>query len=151
MGVLILLKQVAVKTAPTVFHAKYESLVVSRALLDELIEVMNQEGKTSRLCLHPNIDDKVHQSIIVSSNKVENKIHYHPNKPETIYPLLGQASLDIYDSDKNKLDAIQIMPFSPLVISIPKSTLHNLNISTSVFVFLEISEGPFTKYSTVYV
>lgn len=120
-------------------------------MIDELIDVMKKEHKTSRICLHSSINDPVHQSVIVTSNKFENRIHYHPTKPETIYPLVGEAVINLYDKEKRKIEEISIRKDFQLAATITTNSLHNFTVNSEVFIFLEVSKGPFTRNSTIYV
>lgn len=120
-------------------------------MINELIDVMKKENKTSRICLHRDINDPIHQSLIVTSNIFENKIHYHPNKPETIYPIEGEAVINLYDQEKRIIEEILIRKDTQLAATISTNSLHNFKVKSNVFIFLEVSKGPFTRNSTIYV
>ncbi len=145
------INSIASETSENVFHALSENLSVTSEIVNELIHLMEQKQKTSRLCLHLSKKSPLHQSIIVTSSKFQNKMHFHPDKLETIYPLQGQARLNLFDSNLKRTGGSLLSTRDIMSATIQPKEIHNFEILTDIFVFLEISPGPFTNNSTVYV
>lgn len=145
------LKRIAIETSENVFHAQYQNVSVTSEIVTELIDLMKTKQKTSRLCLHLSRESLFHQSLIVTSSKFHNKRHFHPDKFETIYPLQGQARLNLFDSKFNRISSLLLSRDSILSTTIQAKEIHNFEILTDIFVFLEVSPGPFTNKSTIYV
>jgi cupin fold WbuC family metalloprotein len=145
------LNSIAIETSENVFHAQYQNLSVTSDIVFELIELMETKQKTSRLCLHPSKESLVHQSLIVTSSKFQNNRHFHPDKFETIYPLHGQARLNLFDSRLNQISSSLLSTDKTMSATIQPKEIHNFEILTETFAFLEVCPGPFTIHSTIYV
>jgi cupin fold WbuC family metalloprotein len=147
----MILNSIATETRENVFHALSENLSITSEIVNELIDLMELKQKTSRLCLHLSKESPLHQSIIVTSSKFQNNRHFHPDKFETIYPLHGQARLNLFDSSFKRIGTSVLSTKDVVSATIQPKEIHNFEILTETFVFLEISPGPFTNNSTVYV
>ena len=147
----MILNSIATETSENVFHALDQNPSITSEIVTELIYLMELKQKTSRLCLHLSKESTLHQSIIVTSSKFENNRHFHPDKFETIYPLQGQARLNLYDSSFKRISSSLLSIEDIVSATIQPKEIHNFEILTDTFVFLEVSPGPFTNNSTVYV
>ncbi len=145
------INSIASETSENVFHALRENLSITSEIVRELIDLMELKQKTSRLCLHLSKESLLHQSVIVTSSKFQNNMHFHPDKFETIYPLQGQARLNLFDSSFKRIGTSLLSTEDIVSATIQPKEIHNFEILTDSFVFLEISPGPFTNNSTIYV
>ena len=146
-----MLNSIATETSENVFHALHQNLSITSDIITELIDLMELKQKTSRLCLHLSKESPLHQSVIVTSSKFQNKRHFHPDKFETIYPLQGQACLNLFDFGHTQINSLLLSTEDILSVTIQPKEIHNFDVLTDTFVFLEISPGPFTNNSTIYV
>jgi cupin fold WbuC family metalloprotein len=147
----MILNSIATETSENVFHALSENLSITSEIVNELIDLMKLKQKTSRLCLHLSKKSPLHQSIIVTSPQFQNNRHFHPGKFETIYPLQGEARLNLFDSSLSIISSTLLSTKDVVSATIQPKEIHNFEILSETFVFLEISPGPFTNNSTVYV
>lgn len=147
----MILNSIATETSENVFHALRQNLSITSDIVTELIDLMVLKQKTSRLCLHLSQESPLHQSVIVTSSNFQNKRHFHPDKFETIYPLQGQASLNLFDSSYTRINSLLLSTEDIVSATVQPKEIHNFEILTDIFVFLEISPGPFTSNSTIYV
>ena len=74
---------------------------------------------------------------------------YHPHKEEIIYVISGKAKLNYFKKNSKK-DKVFILNKENFYHVIPKKQIHNIEIISNYFIFLEISLGPFNKNNTLF-
>lgn len=141
----------AIQTSPNVFHCIASVDQIGESEIMEIKNLMNKENATTRICLHPNVEEKVHISIICTSSRLNNRRHLHPVKHEFIVPIEGSAELKYFDSNGHCTSSKKMESGKTNIHKIPKGTIHAFVVKTNFFIFWEICEGPFSNDSTVYV
>ena len=146
------LTEIAIQTAPDVWHCCERSSPVARSVIEELkLLAESSDRKRCRLCLHVSPDDIDQQMLIAMHREAQDRPHYHPSKVEVIQPIEGHAKLVRLDADGKVLDSFSISAGDVFCCTNEPNSIHFLEVLSDYFVFLEISRGPFTKESTVYV
>src|SRR3990167_860486 len=90
-----------------VFYVNNENLIaIDETVIDMLIKQAkkNQRGR-SRLCTHKDINDVVHEMLIVHTNDVYVRPHKHIKKIESFYIIKGQCDIIVF-KDNGDIDGI---------------------------------------------
>ena len=122
--------------------------------INYLIEMAKKsEFKKSRLCIHENSNQPVHEMFIVHPYNMYVRPHKHINKSESMFVLSGDADYIIFD-DKGKIsERIPLGDFNSgkqFYVNIKTSLYHSITINSEWLVFLEITKGPFSPDDTVF-
>ena len=105
----------------------------------------NPRGRI-RLCAHQNLNDVVHEMIIVHRGDCYVRPHRHMTRDESIYVIEGEADLVIFNDDGliRQVVAIgDITSNATLFCKIAANTIHTLLFKTRHLVFKEVTQGPF--------
>ncbi len=105
----------------------------------------NFSGKT-RLCLHKNIRESLHEMIIVLCKNVYIKPHKHIKKTESFHVIEGSFFLVIFDKNGKKIESILIdgkKRKSNFICRINKNIWHMIVPITDFVVFHEVTNGPY--------
>lgn len=146
-----MLKHKAICTAPNVFHCKENIKIISENEIQEIKDLSKLINNTTRICLHPSVEDKVHISVICTSREFENRKHFHPKKCEFIIPIQGKAELNFFGEGTEIVSSILLEGEKTNIVKVPQGAIHNFSVKTDIFVFWEICEGPFSSNSTIYL
>ena len=142
--------QIAIETAPGVFHLKDWGIQVSQSILDELMDHAQKNiNHKSRLCLHPTPEEILQVTYLAFFRPYKDKIHKHPDFITVIKPIFGEAKFSIFEENGLLLDTTWISGTSSHTISVPMNTWHSIEVESETFVMLEIGLGPFGKNSTI--
>lgn len=101
-----------------------------------------------RICTHRDVNDNVHEMIIVHYRGVYVKPHKHFNKIESFHILEGLADIILFDDDGGVSEIIPMGDYASGKIfyyRISDPIYHTLVIRSEVLVFHEITNGPFKK------
>jgi len=140
------------ETRHGVFHCKVWGQNIPTNFIDALlVQADKNPNRKARLCLHPTPDDVTQVTFLALVAPYADKLHMHPNRPEIMFPLRGQATIDIYDTRESKPRRLSLDADLPLPISIDSGKLHSLEVVSNYFVFMEVGNGPFTQESTIYI
>jgi cupin fold WbuC family metalloprotein len=109
--------------------------------------------KRIRLCAHKNIDDSIHEMLIVHEKSCYVRPHMHINKTESFHIIEGIADVILFD-DSGKIDDVIPMGHyetgQKFFYRLPASRYHTLLIQSEVLVFHEVTNGPFRQNDTVW-
>ena len=109
--------------------------------------------KRIRLCTHKDIDDKLHEMLIVHTKDTYVRPHKHPNKSESFHLIEGSADVVIFNEAGNVVEVIQMGDYLSgcrFYYRISNPYYHTLLIRSEVLVFHETTNGPFKGSDTVY-
>lgn len=107
----------------------------------------NSSGKT-RLCLHRNIREPLHEMIIVLCKNVYIRPHKHIKKTESFHVIEGSFFLIIFDKNGNKIKSILIgkeQRKSNFLCKINRNIWHMIIPVTDFVVFHEVTNGPYVN------
>ena len=137
-----------------VIFADEEIVTVDIDFIKNLKELANKnERKRIRLCTHKNLNENIHEMLIVHTNNTYVKPHKHINKIESFHVIEGIADIIIFDDD-GKIS--KVIPIGELgsglnfYYRLAEPLFHSLIIKSEYLVFHETTNGPFRKEDTVW-
>lgn len=132
-----------------VLYAEGSSVRVERQAIQELKDRADSNPrKRIRLCAHPDVDDKLHQMLIVHTNETYVRPHNHLNKSESIHMIEGSLDLVIFDDLGAITDVIPMGEYSSgraFFHRMNEPLFHTLLIHSDHVVFHETANGPFNS------
>ena len=137
-----------------VLYAENGIVKVCRQDIDRLKEMSNDnERKRIRLCTHKDVDDEVHEMLIVHAKDTYVRPHKHVNKIESFHVIEGKVDIVLFKEDGGIMDAVQMGDYLSGYnfyhrISFPY--YHTLIIRSDVLVFHETTNGPFKRTDTIF-
>ena len=129
-----------------------EIFVLTDQIIKELKTLAEKsELKRSRICLHEDLNDSVHEMIIVSHVSSVIEPHKHPlNKPESYHVIEGQLGVEIFNEKKETLQSLVLSSTKhPKMYRITGDVWHRPRALTNWVVYHEVAAGPFKKQSDV--
>lgn len=136
-----------------VFYADKELITVDWKLIADLKEKANQTvRRRSRLCVHKDEKDAVHEMFIVHTPETYVPPHKHINKAESFHVVEGTADVVLFDSQGDVTAVISMGDYlsgKTFYYRISNVQYHTVIITSDVFVFHEGTKGPFNREETV--
>jgi cupin fold WbuC family metalloprotein len=111
------------------------------------------ERKRIRLCAHKNVDDSLHEMLIVHTRDTYVRPHKHLDKSESFHVIEGWVDVVLFDDDGEITDVIQMGDYSSgycFYYRIADPRYHTLLIHSDVLVFHETTNGPFSRSQTAF-
>ena len=111
------------------------------------------QRKRIRLCAHRDVEDKVHEMIIVHAKDTYVRPHKHLNKSESFHVIEGSVDVVVFDDDGNIMEVIQMGDYSSgrkFYYRISDPYYHTLYITSEFLVFHETTKGPFRRADTIF-
>jgi cupin fold WbuC family metalloprotein len=143
------LDEIAIRTAPEVFHARKWGVSWNPEVMGELKKVaMASAKRRSRLCLHPSVDEYHQEALIVYERQAIEIPQRRKNGFDSKIALEGRANMRFFDERGKLLSRMVIDANSNPYIHTRSSNFHCLEVLGAWFVFLEICEGPFLPDTT---
>ncbi len=109
------------------------------------------ERKRSRICCHAGLQSSPQEMIICLRRGTYIRPHRHDNKVESGLCLRGEADAVFFSEDGGIVDAWRMGPEQtgrPFYYRIEEPVYHCLFVRSEVFVFHEVSTGPFRREDT---
>ena len=135
-----------------VLYATDDVIHVDAKDIKDLIEASkSNERKRIRLCTHNSVEDSLHEMFIIHKRDTYIRPHKHLNKIESFSVIEGEADVILFDNDGNVTDRIDLGDYASgkkFYQRINDSLFHTLIIRSEVFVFHEVTNGPFLKEQT---
>jgi len=116
-------------------------------------ESLKNDSKKIRICAHPDVNDKLHEMIIVLSKDGYVKPHKHLYKTESFHLIEGKLDVVIFNEQGEVTTTKQLSDFlsgKPFYIRLPPDCFHTVVPKTETVVFHEITPGPFKPEDTVF-
>jgi cupin fold WbuC family metalloprotein len=107
--------------------------------------------KRIRLCAHQQIEDSLHEMLIVHTKDTYVRPHKHLGKSESYHAIEGCFDLAIFDESGSVTRVLEIGPYSSgrnFYCRLPASLYHGLLFRSDVVVFHETTSGPFIRAQT---
>lgn len=140
------------KISPEVFYAKETFLQVDDEAIEFLIsEAEKNARKRSRLCAHLSPDAPLHEMLIVHFQDAYVRPHRHFRRIESFHVISGEADVVLFDEQGN---VSQVVPMGgaghskTFYYRQTESVFHSMLIRSPVFVFHEVTNGPFDPSTT---
>jgi cupin fold WbuC family metalloprotein len=106
-----------------------------------------------RLCAHQEVDEPLHEMLIVHTKEAYVRPHKHLNKAESFHLIEGMVDVVFFD-ESGKIEDLARMGQGPAADNffyrISRSTYHTLLIRSEFLVFHESTSGPFLREQTVF-
>lgn len=130
-----------------VIYNTEDIFLLDHKLIAYLIDcARTNERKTARICIHKNIDEELHQMIIVHHRGNYVRPHKHPAKTESFHLIQGRLLLCIFDARGKILNKIVLEDKgkqATIVSRLEKNIYHTVLALSEIVVFHEITNGPF--------
>lgn len=131
-----------------IFNSK-DIVKLDRQYLQLLKEKITKKSlKTVRLCLHKNINDLLHEMIIIHSKDAYVRPHKHKRKTETFHLIEGSFFLVVFDRNGKIVRKIFMSDQDKrggLLCRFNKNIWHTVIPLSDFVVFHEITNGPYVK------
>jgi cupin fold WbuC family metalloprotein len=137
-----------------VVYAGEGIVTVDSAAVEALIRDAAQNPRRRiRLCTHRNVDDAVHEMLIVHERSCYVRPHKHLGKSESFHVVEGEVDVVVFDDQGSVTDVIPMGPYGssrPFFYRIAEPLYHTLLIRSDVLAFVETTSGPFKRSQTVF-
>lgn len=137
-----------------VYFSDEKILKADKPLIVELKQkAMANTRKRVRLCSHKNIDENIHEMLIVHTRDTYVRPHKHLNKIESFTIIEGEADVILFDEEGNVVETIKMGEYGSglnFYYRIDDPYYHTLVIKSDVLVFHEVTNGPFDRSGTVF-
>jgi cupin fold WbuC family metalloprotein len=110
--------------------------------------------KRARLCLHPSLDESLHNMLIVLLRGTVVPMHRHPRKAECYHIVSGLLTLIIGDDSGHDQQRIPLGPFGSgrqCLCRIAAGLWHRVEVESDEVMMHESTVGPFDLAGTEYL
>ena len=111
------------------------------------------ERKRIRLCAHRDIEDRIHEMLIIHTRDTYVRPHKHINKIESFHIIEGIADIIIYADDGSIEEIIPVGEYKSgrtFYYRLSDPLFHTLWIVSENLVFHETTNGPFRRSDMVF-
>ena len=116
-------------------------------------KALQNERKRIRLCCHRDINDSLHEMLIVHTKGVYVWPHKHLNKSESIHVIEGVVDVVLLDEQGAIMEVIPMGDYLSgrmFYQRIETPIYHTFIIHSDFLVFQETTKGPFKKSDTIF-
>jgi len=116
-------------------------------------EVQYNERHRIRLCTHENVEDTLHEMLIVLNKGIYIRPHKHLSKSESFHIVEGLVNVIIFDQEGKIVDVIPMGAYPSahkFYYRLSPKCYHTPIIVSDIVVFHETTNGPFTGEDTVF-
>ncbi len=142
------------KQSEEVLVAESSAVRVCREEVNGLkIQAANNLRQRVRLCTHQKSTDALHEMLIVHRRHNYIRPHMHIRHIESFHVIEGFGDVILFDDSGEIQEVIPMGSYSSgcqFYIRLSPSIYHSLLIKSEVFIFHEITEGPFQKENTIF-
>lgn len=114
---------------------------------------LNNKRRRVRLCTHKNLDDKVHEMLIVHVKNTYARPHRHLDKSESFHIIEGELDVVIFQED-GSIEAVvemgDVNTSRHWYYRLSESLYHTVLIRSDIAVFHETTSGPFLTQERVF-
>ena len=106
-----------------------------------------------RLCAHQDVQDPLHEMLIVHTRDTYVRPHKHLNKCESFHVIEGTVDVVVFDESGSIGEVISLGDYSSgrmFYYRLSYSYFHTLLIRSEVLVFHETTNGPFKRSDTIF-
>jgi cupin fold WbuC family metalloprotein len=122
---------------------------------NDIKDLKQKQEKTARqrirLCAHQQIEDSLHEMLIVHTKDTYVRPHKHLGKSESYHAIEGCFDLVIFDDTGHVTAVFEVGPYSSgrnFFCRLPASLYHGLLIQSDIIIFHETTSGPFNRAQT---
>jgi len=109
--------------------------------------------KRIRLCAHKDVNDALHEMLIIHTQGVYVRPHKHLNKSESIHVIEGSADVVIFDEQGKIAEAVPMGEYASkrkFYFRMSGPHYHTFIVHSKFFIFYETTKGPFQKADTIF-
>ena len=137
-----------------VFVAEDQIVQVDRSQLETLkAQAARNPRRRARICAHKDVQDKLHEMLIVMARGTYVRPHKHLHKPESFHVIEGTATVIFFDEAGKGAEIIRIgEPKSGRTFYFRNDDprYHTQIVTSDFLVFHETTKGPFDRADTVF-
>lgn len=111
-------------------------------------KALGNKRERVRLCAHRDLQDAVHEMLIVHTKGTYIRPHRHPNKSESFHIIEGSLDIVIFDESGEVTDVINMGEYSTgarFFWRLSESYFHAVIPRSDIVVFHETTSGPFVR------
>ena len=137
--------------SPELFVADERIVKVDRAVIETLKAqaARNPRGR-ARLCAHKDVNDRLHEMLIVMARDIYIRPHKHLGKSEAFHVIEGAADIVFYDDSGAIEDVFTVDARGVFYFRNDEPRYHTQIIKSEFLVVHEITNGPFNSADTVF-
>jgi len=116
-------------------------------------KAMGNKRRLIRLCAHKDLEDSIHEMLIVHEKGYYVRPHKHLNKIESFHIIEGVVDIVLFHEKGQISGTLAMGDYSTglkFFYRLPPSIYHTLLITSDVVVFHEITNGPFRRSDMVF-
>jgi len=140
--------------SPEVFVAEDRIVKVDHAVLQEIkSQAAHNPRRRARLCVHKDVQDRLHEMLIVMARDIYIRPHKHPGKTESFHVIDGSADVVFFDSEGSIEEVIRIGNAASgklFYIRSDEARYHTQMVTSEFLVVHEITNGPFNRAETLF-
>jgi len=137
-----------------VLYADDPVVRIDKIVLEDLKDRAKQnKRKRVRICSHIDVDDIVHEMLIVHARDTYVRPHKHIGKSESFHIVEGTANVIIFTDKGGIRDIVGLGESTSeknFYFRINQSYYHTLQIISEYLIFHETTSGPFNRSDTVF-
>ena len=137
-----------------IFYSNDLITKVNRADIDFLkAKAAGNQRKRVRLCSHPDVDDSLHEMLIVHAQGAYVRPHKHMKKSESFHVIEGRLKVVIFTETGDVEQVIPMGDFSSpgyFYYRLSKPLFHTVIPLSEDVVFHETTNGPFRREETIF-
>jgi len=127
---------------------------VSKADIQALKQkALGNERKRIRLCSHKDVNDSLHEMLIVHMRDAYVRPHKHINKCESVHIIEGSLDIVIFDEDGKVTEVTPLGDYASgrnFYHRMETALYHTFLFHSDFVVFHEITKGPFNRSDTIF-
>jgi cupin fold WbuC family metalloprotein len=137
-----------------VLYAEEDVVKVDARDIDGLVELARKNPRERvRLCAHVDVDDTLHEMLIVHARGAYVRPHKHPGKNESFHIITGTADIVVFDEWGEVSEVIPMGDYQSgrkFYYRLRPPCFHTLLIRSELLVFHETTNGPFNREDMVF-
>lgn len=137
-----------------VFYVGEDIAKISIADIDVLKhKALGNDRQRVRLCFHKDMNDIIHEMLIIHTKDTYVRPHKHLHKSESLHVVEGSADVIIFDERGNIVQVIPVGECSSgrkFYYRMAGADYHTLIIHSDFLVFYETTKGPFSRLDTLF-
>ena len=140
------------RQSPEVFVADDDVVAIGRAEIGFLEDnVKYSPRKRTRFCAHKDLEETLHEMLVVYTGATFIRPNKHPGKDESLHILKGAADFFFFDEEGNITEVVPLgdqESGKAFYIRVPADTYHSMVMRSDKLVIHECINGPFRKDGT---
>ena len=141
------------KNSKDVFYIDGTLINISEVGIEILKKkVLESKQKRSRLCVHTNTDDLVHEMFIVLLKDSYIMPAKHKNKDESMHVIEGRADAVFFNEKGDITSIVKLGDYNTgldFFYRMRDSIYHTIIVRSEYFIFHEVGQGPLNRSETI--